>query len=171
MLAAAALAASAGCGDGAVAPTCSAAHGCASGEWCLYPDALCGKGMGSGTCTPISELTCEATQVCGCDGNIYPTVCAAARAGVDTTDATSCPVPAGEVTCGGTYCRGAAELCSVTKSFVAATSVCQTSVVCAPLPSACAAQPSCACLSANGFPGTCTGDATNGFTVTAPAGC
>jgi hypothetical protein len=51
------------------------------------------------------------------------------------------------------------------------TAVCQTSIGCEAIPAACASAPTCACLAANGFPGSCAGDATSGFAVTAPPGC
>jgi hypothetical protein len=166
---AAGLTTSAGCDDTPATAVCSGPSDCPSGQWCLYPDAECGKGSPAGTCTPVSELTCTASEVCGCDGKIYSSVCTAAQIGVDTTDATSCTAPAGAVACGGTYCDGATQLCSDQQTL--AGGVCQRTIGCVPLPSACAASPTCACLAENGFGGTCTGDAASGFSVSAAGGC
>lgn len=172
LLVAAALALGAGCSGDPPAPGCDATSPCPSGQWCLYPDALCGKGATSGACTPVSELTCAAAPACGCDGKVYDSVCAAAMVGVDTTDSAQCPAPAGDFACAGTYCQAASQVCLTRRS--ASASACLTDVACAPIPAACASQPTCACLLGSGIAGaaaTCSGDATAGLAVNDPGDC
>ena len=66
--------------DGAANACSGAAPMCGPGQYCSTPVGMC---MGAGTCAdiPTSTQTCLDLLVCGCDGIIYGSPCAAAAAG------------------------------------------------------------------------------------------
>ena len=62
--------------------------GCLSGEYCDHP--LCGADDGLGTCSEIPDSCAAGASVCGCDGNTYEHLCAAAAAGVAVGRLSAC---------------------------------------------------------------------------------
>jgi hypothetical protein len=67
---------------------------CAADEWCDYEGAVpCGAADGTGVCRARPANCAAGTTVCGCDGNPYPSACAAEQAGTDVTDTLVCLTP------------------------------------------------------------------------------
>jgi hypothetical protein len=61
--------------------TCASNQHCETGEFCMLDGVLC---VGSGHCQPIDNCgTCSGCRVCGCDGNTYPDIQTACRAGAN----------------------------------------------------------------------------------------
>lgn len=58
---------------------CSSNTDCADGEYCIGVDSGC---LGEGRCITPGTCSEEASDVCGCDGRTYSSLCAAGRAGV-----------------------------------------------------------------------------------------
>ena len=105
----------AGCGpDTTTAPPCIYCYYCAAQgvPWpCADPppaeDAACFAG----------EIGCDPgpdVPVCGCDGAIYASSCAAAAAGVGVAYADNCPAEAGMMPCGAGWCASATQYCEET---------------------------------------------------------
>lgn len=91
--------------------------GCPAEERCVFDDGLCGTGKGQGRCA--SRVPCEeAGRVCGCDGNWYPSECAAAAAGVDVDAGARCAAPPGSFACGPGACPMGTSACGFTVAEV-----------------------------------------------------
>jgi hypothetical protein len=104
-----------GCGSDTTVPAdsphCSPSDPCPTGRWCEYAEELCvQEPSATGTC--VSEQCEGVVPHCGCDQNVYSTVCAAHEAGVSVTDAAGCSV--GTFSCGDKACRAYVELCRET---------------------------------------------------------
>ena len=74
---------------------CSPAHPCADPSYfCHYADERCGDGQ-PGTCIlredPASGV-CAPVEVCGCDGHLHESSCAANAAGIDVALPSHCGV-------------------------------------------------------------------------------
>jgi hypothetical protein len=99
---------------------CAAQGACGLAEYCAFQPSLCGKGKRPGRCRP-SPPACEAplSPVCGCDGRVYGSECAAHAAGVDLAAAGGCQerVP-GWIPCGPRYCDARASYCEIVLSDV-----------------------------------------------------
>ncbi len=54
---------------------------CRAGEMFEYEDALCGKGSSAGRCRAPAISCDDSYAVCGCDGTVYQSLCAAHQAG------------------------------------------------------------------------------------------
>ena len=89
---------------------------CAAGELCHWDFASCGRPYGAPNATDspgcqAPDAACNAQPpVCGCDGKVYASKCAAHAAGVDTWWE-GCTAPAGYFKCGDKFCRLATEIC------------------------------------------------------------
>ena len=140
---------------------------CSAGAYCAWSDKRCGA-LTHGACaaTPSATCTAQATPVCGCDGNNYPSDCDAAKAGTDVSTSVSCPSPTGMFRCGWSYCQHGTEYChAVIGGPVGAPGTYD----CLALPAACGTTPSCTCMAVTSG-STCTqtseGDVT--FTLLVP---
>jgi len=72
------------CGGFAGAP-------CAGDEFCDYLEGRCGAADGIGVCRPRPDLcTGPVDEVCGCDGEVYTSRCAANQAGTDIEEPDLC---------------------------------------------------------------------------------
>ena len=73
---------------------CGGEHGlaCGAGEFCAFPQTgFCGVAGETGVCMPRPQAcTARYNPVCGCDGQPYPTACAAAAAGVSVASLGEC---------------------------------------------------------------------------------
>lgn len=124
---------------------CSQAKPCAVGEYCNYYNDSCGASQGEGHCALISAECpdAEGPPVCGCDGIVHETTCAAASAGVDLAAAEgACSAPPDTFACGAMFCVFGEQYC---KHWIA------PSVwwACEPLPEACkpaTPAPDCSCF-------------------------
>jgi len=146
-----------GTGGGA---TCGGFTGaeCPPDQYCDFPDNLCGAADGSGVCTPRPVGCDDIYQpACGCDGNWYGNSCDAAREGFDLNDLGGCTPPPGMFGCGSHFCQLATDYCEDMTNDVGPM---PSTFPCKPLPTACGAAPSCACLAsvACGFSCATTGD-------------
>ncbi|WP_437970952.1 hypothetical protein WMF04_17440 [Sorangium sp. So ce260] len=89
--------------------SCSPSDPCPAGAWCKYEDERCERDAGAtGTC--VSEECEDGIPYCGCDGNVYPSSCAAHLAGTYVTDAALCSE--GTFACGDKSCKEHIEYCS-----------------------------------------------------------
>ncbi|WP_437308463.1 hypothetical protein [Sorangium sp. So ce388] len=181
----AALLAACGPGDGAggsAEPGSCGAETCAADQYCVYPPGDCGEGGvvpgNYGVCQqrPASCDTATPTQVCACDGRVYPNACEAARAGVSIGSGEECAgaAPPGTSTCGSYFCRSDVEYCRIVEDPHVELFRMPTQRSCKEIPSSCAAEPSCDCVSlAASAPGkggcssapACTRDASGSFAV------
>lgn len=106
----------AGCAEterrAALGEACDEATPCVAGAYCASEFARCGDGS---RCRAVEEA-CEGEdwRVCGCDGAVHESRCAAAMAGVDVQDADACEAPAGSFVCRDRYCRQGSEYCEWT---------------------------------------------------------
>ena len=94
---------------------CHTERPCPSNQVCVYSDGQCGE-VGAdprqGTCQPHLDECPEEIFACGCDGKLYPNLCAAHQAGVDQSRFGGCTYPSetiqfscGQVICDqGSYC-------------------------------------------------------------------
>ena len=115
---------------------CSPAAPCPSGDYCAYTPGLCGKGKHPGTCQPRPAACSDSgAPVCGCDGRVHESACAAHAAGVDLAVMGGCghTVP-GFAACGPRYCDARTSYCQIDLSDVLEP---PTDHACLPLPPAC----------------------------------
>jgi hypothetical protein len=122
---------------------------CPEGQYCDYPDNLCGAADGIGVCvTPLGICDSIYRPVCGCDGTVYSDVCTANAAGLDLA-VSGCTAPTGWFQCGAGFCQRTTDYCLRTTSDAGE----PDSYRCVTLPSACGdpamwpgGKPDCACL-------------------------
>jgi hypothetical protein len=137
---------------------------CNTSTYCDYMDNRCGDGVGTGMCrTRVQVCAAVIDQVCGCDGQIYNTVCAASAAGVDIDETGGCAAPSGTFACGPRFCMKGTQFCERTFGGPAGAA---GGFICRPLPSACTTPATCACLSATTCGGTCTMSSAGDLTTT-----
>jgi hypothetical protein len=126
---------------------------CPAGQYCEFPDQMCGGNDDEGTCAQRPQGCPEIVDpTCGCDHQVYPSPCDAAAAGADIDDLGGCTPPAGTFGCGAHFCKQDAEYCEI---FPDGTSAGTSTYVCQPMPSNCGNPPTCACLSSAGCGGDC----------------
>jgi hypothetical protein len=103
-------------GEGNCKPptVCAPSLPCALGERCVDPSSSCGQSSVAGACAPIPSSCNDPPQpVCGCDGGVYASACAAALAGVDI-GVERCKPPPGQFACGPLLCKNAGQICRKT---------------------------------------------------------
>jgi hypothetical protein len=67
---------------------CSPDHGCPNGQYCSYPDKLCGDGV-LGSCVDVAWKCANSTTMewegvyCGCSGEVQDDICTLANKNVD----------------------------------------------------------------------------------------
>ncbi len=97
---------------------CAATLPCPLTQFCQVPDASCGTGTIAGSCQPLpTACPSGGTPACGCDGQVYPSTCAADAAGVDVAADGSCATPDGQFACGPLFCRVADQVCQRVDDF------------------------------------------------------
>jgi hypothetical protein len=86
---------------------------CGSGSFCAFPDHKCGTGTPKGECEFLSTKEKCAGQlsedVCGCNGQVFVSRCAAQTIG-DTGQ--NCTAPAQTFQCGYLFCKVGMQFCS-----------------------------------------------------------
>jgi hypothetical protein len=118
---------------------------CGSGQYCNFGDRVCGAAQGSGRCAVVaSGCVADSSPVCGCDGQVYDSICQANAAGFDvSTRPSDCEAPPNHVACNGLYCSTGQEACV---HFVAPVDEWS----CEPLPDACKSTSAyCTCFGAS----------------------
>jgi hypothetical protein len=143
---------------------------CPTGYYCDFPDKLCGGNDNLGTCISAPPDKCAGDgEVCGCDGKVYPSTCAAELAGVDVSLQGFCKQPSGTFACGTHFCQLADEYCEIQGSDVGGWA---NGYACRKAPAVCmGAAPHCSCLA--GVPCgsfSCSESSTGGASVLCPGG-
>ncbi|AUX39959.1 hypothetical protein SOCE26_013540 [Sorangium cellulosum] len=158
---------------------------CAADQYCNYPPGDCGEGGvvpgNYGVCQerPTSCDTATPREVCACDGRAYTNACEAARAGVSVAGGEACAgaAPPGTFACGSYFCKADAEYCQTVEDPNAKPFRLPPRNTCEQLTVACAAEPTCDCLTAAVDPAdedaevdcssapTCTRDASGHFAL------
>jgi hypothetical protein len=138
-------------GAQAGAHACGLAAPCADGDYCAYAPRLCGKGKRPGACQPKPrDCAGPRSPVCGCDGRVYDSECAAHAAGVDLDANGGCRTRVPDwIACGPRFCDARESYCEIVLSDVFEL---PTDYTCKPLPAACrldgGARPTCDCFPA-----------------------
>jgi hypothetical protein len=127
---------------------------CDASEYCGFSPGLCGLGQAAGLCR-VRPIACPSAYrpVCGCDGQIYDSACAARAARVDLDVTGRCKALLPDwAACGARYCDARTSYCELYLSDVFDL---PTTKTCRPLPAACrprdgdaGAPPTCACFPA-----------------------
>jgi hypothetical protein len=125
-------------GDDYGGQTTCGGQSCSASQLCDDPSNQCGQFASTCVETPTS-CPAEAPQVCGCDGQVHASACAARQAGVDVDSRGSCTAPGGTFPCGEIFCTEGSEYCH-------ALSGTPTLYSCRPFPEACGGTPTCDCL-------------------------
>jgi hypothetical protein len=153
--------------DGPAIRTCGglANRKCAADEYCDYEVNNCGVADSDGTCQP-RPVACPAIlaqEVCGCDGKVHSSECAAYVSGTDLNANGTCDKVAGKFACGYLLCDLRTEYCRAEPhARTPETYACMTLPVCQ-------SAPSCGCLAGERCGNACAGDDKLGLTLTCPA--
>jgi hypothetical protein len=144
---------------------------CAEGLYCEFQNNGCGFEDGTGTCEPRPTACPEspiAQPVCGCDGQVYDSECAAEVAGTDVDDyAGNCTPPPQTFRCGHLFCSSMSEYCQIDLSDVVGW---PNGYACLPTPGACPdSGATCECV-ADQPCGTQCDTSSGGVTVSCPGG-
>lgn len=141
---------------------------CGAGEFCDFPENMCGGDDGQGTCVAKPDA-CDSSlaPVCACDGTVYSNECVAQQAGQDLQLLGGCAAPADQFPCGAGFCQKGADYCQIQISDIGGE---PNSYSCVALPPNCkVADATCACLSDVACGNNC--ELTEGsFTLTCPGG-
>jgi hypothetical protein len=134
---------------------------CAADEFCDYGINNCGAFDNQGVCTKRPQA-CDKNlyPTCGCDGQIHGNECDANAAGTDVNN-NGCMPPAGQFSCGAHFCQSNTDYCEHEVSDIGGL---PDTYTCKPVPAACGATPSCACLSGVAC-GTCSASSNGDLTV------
>lgn len=141
---------------------------CSGDNFCNFSNDQCGAADSGGACEirPMDCLGDPTDPVCGCNGQIYPGVCAATQAGQDISVLAACAPPENTFRCGYTFCEAASQYCLHDVSDVAMVA---DGYTCVPLPIDCQAGASCPCLTGEVCGDICASDGT-GLVLTCPGG-
>ncbi len=128
---------------GSETKACGVAGGtaCPSDSFCSFGHKDCGQTPEpiAPSCVPAATACKQPSgPTCGCDGQVYPSECDAALAGV--SGGGQCKAPAGMFQCGPGFCSTGSEYCLIQAEY--ATSGYQ----CVPTPATCAGSASCNCV-------------------------
>jgi hypothetical protein len=137
---------------------------CAADEFCDFPRNGCGVSDEQGICVKRPQGCPEALiaePVCGCNGQVFGSVCDANTQGFDVDANHNCPVPPGVFACGfrecdlnGTYCEAlGSDIGNEPDVFT-----------CKGIPP-CPGPTDCQCLANQPCGSNCTGDNLKGFTL------
>jgi hypothetical protein len=91
---------------------CTPTLPCPGNQHSTYADHFCGAGV-AGTC--VANVSCNgapAATVCGCNGEIYSSRCAATQHDADPAIPATCTNPVGTYRCGDIFCPSA-DACNV----------------------------------------------------------
>jgi hypothetical protein len=140
---------------------------CPVGEYCDYPDNICGAADGTGICTAKPQVCPDLYMpTCACDGMVYSSPCDAAGAGFDENNNAGCSPPAGLFPCGSKFCDVKTQYCQRSLTDVGGTS---DTYACVSLPAGCGNAPSCACLTNEPCGPSCASSG-DGLILTCPGG-
>jgi len=91
--------------------SCSQDVQCAEGSFCKYADEGCGSVQATGVCTMSAGCDGDGgAEVCACNGQVYPSQCAARKDGQDISLSGSCTAPSNAFRCGYAFCQ-TSEFC------------------------------------------------------------
>jgi hypothetical protein len=99
--------------DGGGSSPCATTSDCAADEFCEETGYACADDASLRVCVerPSSCEGVVAEPVCGCDGQVYASLCAAAVEGVSAAlYSNACEPPPGSVRCGWTFCAADREI-------------------------------------------------------------
>jgi hypothetical protein len=107
-------------GSGSCHPplACAPTLPCAIGQYCVFADDKCGTTGLAGSCKPVpGGCSGGGPAVCGCDGQVHGSTCAAALEGVDLSSNQSCNAPSGTFACGAYFCGVSGQICEDDRNF------------------------------------------------------
>jgi hypothetical protein len=144
-----------GSGGGTSEPCGEAGEACSADQFCDYQYNSCGPpahgGEDPGECRPRAGGCDDKIQVCGCDGKVHPSECAAHAEGVDIGErgfvgqlCADSLTPAGTFPCGPFFCVAAESYCDYGEGDTG-----DRTTVCTPLPAACNGVATCGCVPAD----------------------
>lgn len=152
------------CGGGSA---CVDAFDCDEGEWCDFPDNLCGAGQ-AGTCRGVPQGCNDLYRpTCTCDGTIASNPCEGQSARFDASAGGTCMPPLDTFVCGDTFCGAGSEYCQRAVSDVGGE---PDGFACVLAPGACAAAIDCACLADEPCGFSCSDAGGGEVTLTCPGG-
>ena len=135
---------------------------CPAGEIFRFVDDSCGKASSAGSCGALATGCDSVDLTCGCDGNVYQSVCEAHQAGVDITFADQCAAPPDMFACGHAYCTRDTTFCHDFPEDSGGGAYCDS------MPPECASAPSCACIQKSSSYDECEDDGMGGLHATEP---